>query len=227
MEQVSSALAGGDVKQSTFRRARLAQRSGAMRASPAVLVVEDDVRLAQVLVSQLADAGFAPTVAPSRARAEAALAERSWAGVLLDVGLPDGNGIALIAAIRRCHGSIPVLVMTGGDVAQHTHVALEQTAMFVTKPLPQCWLRVFSDAVSGASGRPSPTDALRMLGLTSAQLEVFSPLIEGRNAAEVAALLGVQVTTVRTHCANVCRDLHVSGLTGVLAMAAGWGRVAG
>ena len=80
---------------------------------------------------------------------------------------------------------------------------------------------------SAARARPSPQDALRMLGLTSAQVEVFSLLIEGRNAAEVAALLGVQATTVRTHCANVYRELHVSGLLRVLAMAAGRGRRAG
>jgi DNA-binding NarL/FixJ family response regulator len=196
-------------------------------AVPRVLVVEDDRLLGQVIAGALHTAGLASTVASTLEQARSLLTAQSWCGFVVDIGLPDGSGVELVAPIRRLHLELPILVMTGGDVAQHTHVALEHRAMFTTKPLPSCWVRVFTAAVTGANARPSPRDALDMLGLTSAQLEVFTLLIEGLTAAEVAARLGVQPTTVRTHCANVYRDLHVSGLAEVLAMAAGWGRLAG
>ncbi len=211
------------------RAARLARTggSGVVTAAPRVLVVEDDELLTPVIVAALDDAGFLSRVASSRAQARSLLAAHAWSGFMVDNGLPDGSGVELVAPIRRRHPQLPILVMTGGDVAEHTHVALEHRAMFTTKPLPSCWVRVFTAAVTGASMRPSPRDALQMLGLTSSQLEVFALLIEGHTAAEVAARLGVKPTTVRTHCANVYRDLHVRGLAQVLAMAAGWGRLAG
>lgn len=203
-----------------------AKRSGVVTPAPRVLVVEDDELLAQVIVAALQGVGLGSSVAPTRAHARMMLESERWCGFVIDIGLPDGSGAELVAPLRRQHPDLPILVITGGDVGEHAHIALEHRAMFTTKPLPACWARILAAAITGPASRPSVRDALELLGLTPAQLEVFSLLVEGHTAAQVAARLGVRPTTVRTHCANVYRELNVGGLAEVLAMAAGWGKLA-
>jgi DNA-binding response OmpR family regulator len=75
-----------------------AERYGEQRRD--VLLVEDDLRLARALSLALGDAGHAVRVAATVREADARLREREPDVVLLDLGLPDGDGLALCAAVR-------------------------------------------------------------------------------------------------------------------------------
>ena len=65
-----------------------------------VLIVEDEHGLAGAVQIGLAREGYAPDIALSRAEAEAKLALTPYDLLLLDVTLPDGNGLELAAAVR-------------------------------------------------------------------------------------------------------------------------------
>lgn len=77
-----------------------------------VLLIEDDRDLAEILGIALTQRGLAIDVAPTIGDAEAYLASIDYAAILLDLGLPDGDGLALLDAIRGRGDSRPVIVLT-------------------------------------------------------------------------------------------------------------------
>ena len=70
------------------------------------LVIESEDRLSGILKSKLGDVGFAVDVAGSAANASAALELINYDAAILDLGVPDGDGIAVLAQRgaleRRC-----------------------------------------------------------------------------------------------------------------------------
>ncbi len=84
-----------------------------------VLVIEDDERIASFLSKGLTADGYAVTVAVSDTEATAALASHGedLSAVLLDLTLPQVDGMEILAAIRARHPDLPVLIVTArGEV---------------------------------------------------------------------------------------------------------------
>ncbi len=80
-----------------------------------VLLVEDDAALAGAMTSYLGIKGFAVRRAASLEQASAALAELPWDAVLLDLHLPDGNGLSLIPGLRQWSPAASIIVLTARD----------------------------------------------------------------------------------------------------------------
>jgi DNA-binding response OmpR family regulator len=80
-----------------------------------LLVVEDDEELAQLLANGLEVAGFAVDVLSTATEARAALSSTLYAALILDLGLPDGNGLSILIEIRRRDDPIPVIVLSARD----------------------------------------------------------------------------------------------------------------
>ena len=76
-----------------------------------VVIVEDDPSVAELVTLYLRNAGFVVEHAPTAASAREAFARGAPACVVLDLGLPDGNGLDLFAELRRKHDT-PVLALT-------------------------------------------------------------------------------------------------------------------
>ncbi len=76
------------------------------------LVVEDEQRVARVIVAILERSGYDVTVAGSLAEARVALAGRSYDALVADLILPDGDGLAFAEEARR-ERSIGVVLMSG------------------------------------------------------------------------------------------------------------------
>jgi DNA-binding response OmpR family regulator len=83
-----------------------------------LLVIEDEPRIAEILKSGLQRAGFAVDVVQFCADAREALALTVYDAAILDLGLPDGDGIDLLAELRAAHNSVPVLVLTARDAVE-------------------------------------------------------------------------------------------------------------
>ncbi|UTD28193.1 response regulator transcription factor [Bradyrhizobium sp. WD16] len=77
-----------------------------------LLVVEDNPELAALLAEGLRKAGFDVDLLSSVEDARAVLDNTFYAALILDLGLPDGDGLALLREIRHRNNSIPVLVLT-------------------------------------------------------------------------------------------------------------------
>jgi DNA-binding response OmpR family regulator len=77
-----------------------------------LLVVEDNEQLAELLTKGLRTAGYETDVLSSLEEASAVLRTTFYAALILDLGLPDGDGLALLRDIRHRNNPIPVLVLT-------------------------------------------------------------------------------------------------------------------
>ena len=89
-----------------------------------ILMIEDDLRLASMVRAYLTQAGFVVAVAEDAARGLAQIERSSWDLVLLDLMLPDGDGLDVCRRIRAMSG-VPVIMVTArGDTADRV-VGLE------------------------------------------------------------------------------------------------------
>lgn len=83
-----------------------------------ILVIEDDEILREGLIDGLALEGHAVDAVASCEQAQAALCGFSYDAVILDIGLPDGSGLDLLAEWRRSGKTIPVLLLTARDMIE-------------------------------------------------------------------------------------------------------------
>jgi two-component system OmpR family response regulator len=80
-----------------------------------VLLVEDDIALAEAVAAHVRGKGFAVDHVATLAAARAALPVAAWDAVLLDLHLPDGDGLSLIPLVRRKSAEILTVVLTARD----------------------------------------------------------------------------------------------------------------
>ncbi len=99
-----------------------------------LLVVEDDPLVARTLGRFLSGFGDVTIVHDVRGAREAVCDGQSWDGAIVDVGLPDGSGLDLLAELRRGPLTGPALVLTGSREPQVIASAQLRRAYFLPKP---------------------------------------------------------------------------------------------
>jgi len=77
-----------------------------------LLLIEDNERLLTLTTAALARAGFAADGFATAADAEAALSSVEYSVMILDLGLPDEDGLVLLRRLRASGNSVPVLILT-------------------------------------------------------------------------------------------------------------------
>ncbi len=80
-----------------------------------ILLVEDDPTLRQLVRRNLAAEGFAVDTAATMEEADSAMAATQFDAVLLDLSLPDGDGIELLKKLRQKRDNVPVIAVTARD----------------------------------------------------------------------------------------------------------------
>ena len=83
-----------------------------------LLVIEDEPRIAEILKNGLTRAGFVVDLVRLLADAREALALTAYDAAILDLGLPDGDGLKLLEELRPAPNRIPILVLTARDAVQ-------------------------------------------------------------------------------------------------------------
>lgn len=83
-----------------------------------ILVVEDDPRLADFLKKNISACSYTVMCVQSCGLARDALCETSYDAVVLDVGLPDGDGLQLLQEWRGAGFNEPVLILSAHDSVQ-------------------------------------------------------------------------------------------------------------
>ncbi|NOU12161.1 MAG: response regulator [Nitrospira sp.] len=86
-----------------------------LRPTPSALVVEDDPDIALALQDLLEFEGFHVDCAPTCRQAFASIAENTYDVVLLDLGLPDGDGSSILEGLQVSHPALPVIVLTASN----------------------------------------------------------------------------------------------------------------
>ena len=131
-----------------------------------ILVVEDDVGIADGLQANLQQRGYAVDWCDTVAHAWAALQAEPFDAVLLDLGLPDGDGGTLLQRLRQASAApgglpapdTPVLIMTARDEVQQRIAGLDLGADdYLVKPFDVDELEARLRALlRRAAGRASP-----------------------------------------------------------------------
>ena len=100
-----------------------------------LLVVEDEDRLSGILKSKLGEIGFTVDIAGSAEDAIGALELINYDAAVLDLGLPDGDGLAVLVAARRLGNALPILILTARDAVEDRVAGLNAGADdYLTKP---------------------------------------------------------------------------------------------
>jgi two-component system NarL family response regulator len=143
--------------------------------------------------------------------------------VLLDISLPDIDGIAVMQSLRSRHPATRVIALSIHDEPRYVEGMIDAGASgYVLKSATVDELRQAIRAVARGETylspelrRPAPAaKAVRARRAVSAlgrrERQVLSLLAEGRHSAEIAAALGISVSTVDVHRRNIMRklDLH-------------------
>jgi DNA-binding response OmpR family regulator len=100
-----------------------------------VLLVEDNPQLAQLIQEGLASQGFVIDRCDSLKEALATRAAAAYELILLDLGLPDGDGMDLVRRLRQANDSIPILILTARSGLNDRLIGLDGGADdYVVKP---------------------------------------------------------------------------------------------
>ena len=106
-----------------------------------ILIVEDDHPLAQGIQMALSQADRTIRLAHTLSEARARLAAEPFDLMVLDLNLPDGNGLTLLEELRRT-SDLPVLILSANDMEMDQVTGLERGADdYVTKPFSLAILR--------------------------------------------------------------------------------------
>ncbi|CAH0498995.1 MULTISPECIES: response regulator transcription factor [Sphingomonadaceae] len=153
--------------------------------------------------------------------------------VLLDIRMPDMDGLEVQAALAKRGITMPVIVLTGhGDVTFAVRAMRAGAVDFLEKPFEKAaLLRAIEEGferLDDALGRSArSTEATVMIaGLTGRERDVLEGLANGYPNKTIAYDLGISARTVEVHRANLMTKLGAISLSDVLriAFAAGLGR---
>ena len=142
--------------------------------------------------------------------------------VLMDILLPDGNGVATTAALHRRYPGIAVVALTSVDDPDRVRSVLQAGAVgYVLKDAgPDELLSAVRSAARG-EGSVDASLALKLAeprppgisALTVREREVLALVGEGKSNQQIATRLFITERTARTHVSNVLRKLGLSSRT--------------
>jgi DNA-binding NarL/FixJ family response regulator len=190
-------------------------------------LILDDVADSQAWLSQALNTAFSGMTlhcTGSLAEARAWLAAHAAPDIaLIDLGLPDGSGVELIAELNRRAPQTLCVVASIFDDNEHLFPALRAGAqgyLLKDQPLPQ-----IVELLKGiAAGSPplSPAIARKLLGhfqpapqpeleqLTERETEVLRYIAKGMTLPETARILGISAHTISGYVKNIYRKLNIS-----------------
>ncbi len=152
--------------------------------------------------------------------------------ILLDVRMPEMDGLEVQAALRECGVLLPVIVMTGhGDINTAVEAMKLGAVDFIEKPFEKAVLvnaleTGFERLEKSAKRHDRAEEARVKLGvLTPRELDVMRGLVRGHPNKTIAYDLDISPRTVEIHRANLMTKLEVRSLSEALriAFAAGLG----
>jgi FixJ family two-component response regulator len=197
------------------------------KATPIVFVVDDDVSVRESLESLIHCGGWKPETFAS---AQAFLS-RSKPDVpsclVLDVSLPDLNGLDLQNRVAADRTDMPIIFITGyGDIPMTVRAMKAGAVEFLTKPFDDdVLLNAIGSALESsrlALEREAELRALRdrQASLTLREREVMALVVTGKLNKQIGGELGISEITVKAHRMHMMKKMRADSLPDLVRMAA-------
>lgn len=194
---------------------------------PIVFVVDDDVSIRESLELLIRCSGWQPELFASARDFLAHPRANTPSCLVLDVTLPDLNGLDLQELIAVDRAEMPIIFITGyGDVPMTVKAMKAGAIEFLTKPFRD---DVLLDAIQSAIERSDTAldhdaqiQALRdrYATLTCREREVMGLVVVGRLNKQVGGDLDISEITVKAHRGNVMRKMKARSFADLVNMAA-------
>ena len=191
-----------------------------------IYVVDDDEAIRRSLSFLLKTSGYAVRLFEGGTAFLKEAAGLEPGCVLLDVRMPDIDGLEVQRELRARGVMLPVVIMTGhGDIDMAVAAMKAGASDFIEKPFEKAALlgcveaaRRVAVADRGAGARAEDARA-RLNVLTDREREVLDGLVEGLPNKTIAFDLGISPRTVEIHRANLMQKLEVKSLAEALRIA--------
>jgi FixJ family two-component response regulator len=190
-----------------------------------VFVVDDDVSVREALDLLIRTAGWQPE---TYASAEAFLARPRAllpSCLVLDVSLPDLNGLDVQKRIGAGRGDLPIIFITGyGDVPMTVRAMKAGAVEFLTKPFgDDVLLSAIANAIerSRAALRHNAEIQVvrgRYATLSHREREVMALVVSGLLNKQIAGELGISEITVKAHRGRVMRKMVAGSLADLVKL---------
>jgi len=196
-------------------------------ATPVVFVVDDDVSVRESLELLIRCAGWEPETFASAQEFLARPRVLSASCLVLDVSLPDLNGLDLQTRVAADRVDMPIIFITGhGDVPTTVRAMKAGAVEFLTKPFgDDALLGAIRHAIGrsqAALGREAELRALRNrhASLSRREREVMALVAAGLLNKQVGGELGISEITVKAHRGQAMRKMKADSLADLVNMAA-------
>ena len=199
-------------------------------AKPRVFVVDDDDSVRQSLELLISSAGWEPQTFASAQEFLSCPRVLAPSCLVLDVNLPDLNGLELQKLISDDRIDMPIIFITGyGDVPMTVRAMKAGAVEFLTKPFCGDTLlgaiRNAMDQSRAALGHAMELRALRerYASLTPREQEVMVHIVSGRLNKQAGADLGISEITVKAHRGKMMRKMNARSLPDLVNMTSSLG----
>ena len=197
------------------------------RALPVVFVVDDDISVRESLELLIRCEGWRPEMCSSAQEFLDRPRPAVPSCMVLDIGLPDLNGLDLQKRISTERADMPVIFITGhGDVPMSVQAMKAGAVEFLTKPFSDDVLltaiRQAIDSSRIALGHEAEMQVLRdrYASLTAREREVMALVVSGLLNKQVGWELGISEITVKAHRGNMMQKMKAASLADLVRMAA-------
>jgi DNA-binding NtrC family response regulator len=192
--------------------------------TPHVLIVEDEHALALALAATVRRAGASSDLAPTATRAGKMLESKAHDLMILDIGLPDRNGLDFLKSLSPAVRP-PTLVITAHGEIDNTIAARKLgVAEFLTKPLDfDAFQQVLARLLRPprpARDREESTDAAAFIGAAAAMRPVFQQIAHCC-ASDDPVLVRGETGSGKSHAARVIRENGPGGDGPAVTLVAG------
>jgi FixJ family two-component response regulator len=194
-------------------------------ARPAVTIVDDDISIREALEPMLELAGWRVRSFESAAAYLAEGAPEGPGCLLLDVGLPDGNGLDLQARIAVERPDLPIIFLTGyGDVPMTVRAMKAGAVEFLTKPFDHdTLLQAIERAIERSKLLVAERGEIgaiktRYAALSRREREVMHLIVAGLLNKQVGAKLGISEITVKAHRGRLMEKMRAASFADLVKM---------